>query len=109
MSFILQHDSGICLDSGMCFTPFESMENTSMGMMNSVPVSLAHSSPNSEGNAPPVMDIHFVTHGDEKENSSSKQHIAYHLLSNLLDDEISEDSKHTVQDVPTSLGEANDV
>ena len=68
----------------------------------SVPMSLAHSSPNSEGTAPPMMDIQFVAQVEEKDSQSSKQHIAYHLLSNLLDDEITDDVRLAAQETNAS-------
>ncbi|XP_065053089.1 uncharacterized protein LOC135682225 [Rhopilema esculentum] len=98
-----KHDSGICLETGMCFPPFEKME--SMKVPGSVPISLAHSTPNSEENAPPLMDVQFTGHFDD-ENQPSKQHIAYHVLSNLLDDEINDGgAQHTA----ISKTELNDV
>ena len=82
------------------------VDNINQGSM---PMSLAHSSPNSEESTPPMMDIHLVAQIEEKESQASKQHIAYHLLSNLLDDEITDDSRSAVQATPASRTDANDV
>ena len=82
-----------------------------MDTMNqsSVPMSLAHSSPNSEGATPSMIDMHFVAQVEEKESHTSKQHIAYHLLSNLLDDEITDDSRSVAQGTPTSKNDASEL
>ena len=74
-----------------------------------MPMSLAHSSPNSEETTPPMMDIQLVTQLEEKEGQASKQHIAYHLLSNLLDDEITDDSRSALQSTPASRTDVNEV
>ena len=87
----------------MCFPPFEKME--SMKVPGSVPISVAHSTPNSEENAPSLMGVQFAAHVED-ENQPSKQHIAYHVLSNLLDDEINDGgAQHTA----ISKTELNDV
>ena len=99
-----QHDSGIYLDTGICFSPFEVMDSLNHG---SVPIS--HSSPSSEGAAPPLMDINFVSQIEENESQAPKKHIAYHLLSNLLDDEITDDSRSGVQEAPSSRTDGGEV
>lgn len=56
-----------------------------------------------------MMDVPFMAQIEEKDGSSSKQHIAYHLLSNLLDDEITDDVRSAAQDTPTPTTDANDM
>ena len=102
--FFLQHDSGIYLDPGICFSPYEVMDNLNHG---SVPIS--HSSPSSEGAAPPLMDINFLPQVEDNESQVPKKHIAYHLLSNLLDDEITDDSRSGVQEARTSRTDGGEV
>jgi len=99
-----KHDSGIYLDPGICFSPYEVMDNLNHG---SVPIS--HSSPSSEGAAPPLMDINFLPQVEDNESQVPKKHIAYHLLSNLLDDEITDDSRSGVQEARTSRTDGGEV
>ncbi len=92
----------------MYLTSFEIMNGMNLGNGVSAPVSMTHSSPNSDENVLPPMDMHLVTNGKEQGNKTLKKHIAYHVLSNLLDDEISEDAKNVAHDVPHGKVEPND-
>lgn len=73
-----------------------------------VPISLAHSSPNSD-QPTPLMDLQFTAQIEEKDGNPSKQHIAYHMLSNLWDDEITDDGRSAAKDAPRAKTELNDM
>ncbi len=102
----MQHDSGIGLDNGVYLSSFDIMSGMNLGTQLAASKSMTHSSPNSDENVLPPMDVNLATDIDGK---GKKKHIAYHVLSNLLDDEISEDAKNVGQEVYHRNKEQNDV
>ena len=87
----------------MHITPEKLVNGLSLKMSEKMPLLMSHSSPNSEDEVPPLMispgEIMANGHGEGENNSPMKKHIAFHLLSNLLDDEIVEDTKNVNHEV----------
>eukprot|EP00794_Sanderia_malayensis_P003271 gene3271-3753_t len=107
-NFDKKHDSGIGLDNAM--TAFDMVGGLNLGHGVSVPMSMMHSSPNTDDDAPLPLDVNLASVNKEGTNSkANKKHIAYHLLSNLLDDEIIEDAKNVAHEISNKNREQNDV